>query len=188
MQPSRRILVTTSRNPTPRIRAFSNELGRMIFNAVRVNRGKMSVDEIAEKAVELQAENVIVVDRWQGGPGEIRMFTVAESGLIPVDPVIHVGGIRLQREFVNVARAKPAVSVSTAQPESGEVRRLAEAFSSFLSIPILSIKDASDAGQCSIRVMSSRDGRVAVTFMAEPEHVEVGPSIRISALEWKVSK
>jgi len=53
---------------------------RVIPSIVMVIRGKMSADEVAEKALELDVARV-VVGRWHGGPGEIKFFRVDESGL-----------------------------------------------------------------------------------------------------------
>ena len=68
------ILLTTSRRPTGRMRAFCRDLANSIPDVVRVNRGKMSQDGVAEKAIELEANRVILVDRWHGGPGKINLF------------------------------------------------------------------------------------------------------------------
>ena len=69
------ILLTTSRRPTERIRTLCRELAHVIPNAVRVNRGKLSLDGVAERALEFGADHVIIIDRWKGGPGEIQFFS-----------------------------------------------------------------------------------------------------------------
>ncbi|MFQ5836261.1 MAG: Brix domain containing protein, partial [Candidatus Bathyarchaeia archaeon] len=92
-------LLTTSRRPTPRIRTFCRDLARSIPNVVRVNRGKLSLDGIAEKALEFNADRVVIVDRWKGGPGKIEFFKIGQEGLVPVPPIMYVASIKLQREF-----------------------------------------------------------------------------------------
>ena len=79
------ILLTTSRRPTGRIRTFCRDLSNSIPDVVRVNRGKMSLDGVAEKAIEVEADHIIVVDRWHGGPGKINLFQLS-TGLKPVPP------------------------------------------------------------------------------------------------------
>ena len=74
------ILLTTSRRPTGRIRTFCRDLANSLPNVVRVNRGKMSLDGLAEKAIELEADKVVVVDRWHGGPGKFNLFYISNLG------------------------------------------------------------------------------------------------------------
>jgi len=92
------IIITTSRRPTRRIRTFCNDLARCIPNSMRINRGKLSREGLAEKAYELEADRVIIVDRWKGGPGKIELFNVREA-LVGVPPLIYIRGIKLQREM-----------------------------------------------------------------------------------------
>jgi len=184
MVSSRKILLTTSRNPTPRIRTFCNDLARVIPSIVRVNRGKMSVDEVAEETLEHDADSVVIVDRWHGGPSSIKFFHLGESGLVLIPPIIHVADIRLRREF-SVSKVKPARSlVLLASKNSEEVSRTAEAFSKFFSVPILSMEEAFKAGSTLLRLARDKANRIVITFMVEPNHVEVGPRITVSSVKW----
>jgi len=184
MVSSRKILLTTSRDPTPRIRTFCKDLMRAIPSVVSVNRGKMSVDEVAEKALEHDADHVAIVDRWHGGPSALKFFRVGQSGLVLTSPVIHVAGIRLQREF-GVPKVKPAHSMVLLESEnSGEMLRLMETFSSFFSVPILSMDEAAKAGPTLMCFSRDKARGIVITFMVEPGHVEVGPRISVSRVEW----
>lgn len=184
MASSRKILLTTSRNPSPKIRTFCNDLARVLAGVVRVNRGKMSIDKLTEKALEQDAEKVVVVDRWQGGLGAIRFFRVEESCLTLVPPVIHVSGIRLSRELGGV-RLKYAVSLIVPPPETSlEASRLAEVLSEFFNLPARSMGKPFEAGQTIMTVSRDRAGRIVVTFVSGRERVEIGPRINISSMEW----
>lgn len=55
------ILLTTSRRPTKRIRKFCHDVERSIPDVIRINRGKLNLDGIAEKALELNADRVIII-------------------------------------------------------------------------------------------------------------------------------
>ncbi len=81
------ILLTTSRRPRGRIRTFCRDLGRLILNTVRINRGKLSLEGIAERTSTFHADRGIIVDRWSGGPGKIELFQTGPQGLIPVSPL-----------------------------------------------------------------------------------------------------
>jgi len=62
--------------------------------------------------------------------------------------------------------------------------RVAEAFSKFFSVPILSMDEAVKAGPTLMCLMRDKANRIAITFMVEPNHVEVGPRITVSSVEW----
>jgi len=179
-----KILLTTSRDPTPRIRAFCHDLAEAMPNVAYVNRGKMNNDEIAEKALEHDATRVIVVDRWQGGPGVLRLFEVGESGLVSTPPVIHIAGIKLQKD-IGTSRVKPAASIIAAKHDRfDDSVRLGSAISSFFGISIIETKDVVKTGSTILSISSDKSGRIAMTFMHEPDHREVGPRILISRVKW----
>ncbi len=184
MVSSGKILLTTSRNPTPRIRTFCADLSHALLDVVRVNRGKMSMDEVAEKALEHQADRVVISDRRHGGPGTLKFFRVDESGLVSIPPLIHIAGIRLRREF-SVSSVKPALSlVLTASQTSSEVLRVEEALSRFFSIPIVPMDEAVKTGSTQMCLLRDKSGRITITFTVEPRYIEVGPQIIVSSVEW----
>ncbi len=179
-----KILLTTSRNPTPRIRAFCHDLAAVMPNLAYVNRGKMSNDEVAEKALEHDADRVVIVDRWQGGPGVLRLFEVGESALVSTSPVIRVAGIKLQRDL-GASCVKPASSIVAAKhDEFDDSIRLGNALSGFFGISMLETKGMVKTGSTILSISSDKSGRIVMTFMQEPDHREVGPHILISRVEW----
>jgi len=183
MVSSRKILLTTSRNPTPRIRTLCNDLARVLPNVVRISRGKMNTDEVAERALEHDAERVVIIDRWHGGPGEIKVFRINKSGLVSTSPIIRIAGIKLQREFA-VSKVKPARSIVSLAPNNSEkVSSLAEIFSKLFGLPVLSMGEAVKAGSTLMAISHEMGNKVAITFMVEHKH-EVGPRIVVSTVEW----
>jgi len=182
------ILLTTSRRPTRRIRTLCHDLARSIPNVVRINRGKLSLDGIAEKALELNADRVIVVDRWKGGPGKIELFRVEPAGLTPVIPLMYVAGIRLQREFEAKTKAVRSLAVTTAPENPPEITKIAENLSNFLNFPLSSIDEAASKYQASMHVLRNASGRIQITFMLLPQMVEIGPRITISRVVWENQK
>ncbi|KPV64305.1 MAG: putative Brix domain-containing ribosomal biogenesis protein [Candidatus Bathyarchaeota archaeon BA2] len=179
------ILLTTSRRPTRRIRTLCHDLARSIPNVVRINRGKLNLDGIAERALELKADRVIVVDRWKGGPGKINLFRVEAAGLTSVHPLMYVAGIRLQREIEAEAKAVRSLVVTTAPKNSPEVTKIAENLSNFLNFPLSSIDEAASKYQASMHVSHNASGRIQITFMLLPQMVETGPRIIISRVVWE---
>jgi len=181
------ILLTTSRQPTERIRTLCRELVRVIPNALRVNRGKLSLDGVTEKALEFGANRIIIIDRWKGGPGKIQFFHAGSEGLIPVPPTIYVSGARLQREFKSrVGKIRPLTL--TASSEGSQTGKLAEALSNFLEVPKSTEERVSSVYQASIHVSSDASGSVQITFRLLPEGVEVGPRITLSHVVWEIQR
>jgi len=176
-----KILLTTSRNPTSRIRTFCNNLTRVMPSIVRVNRGKMSIGEVAEKALEYGADRVVIVDRWQGGPGKIEFFHVGSSGLVHVPPILYVAGIRLQREFAPT-KLKRVHSLVITQSVHNSVQ-IVDSLAKFFSLPILLEKEALSKYQVTMRISHDATGRVQITFMQLPQKVEIGPRITLCRVE-----
>ena len=183
------ILLTTSRNPTRNIRTFCHDLTRSIPNIVRINRGKLSLTEVAEKALENNANKVIIVDRWKGGPGKLRFFNVNSTGLNAVPPLIYVSGIRLQRTF-RKANFKPVRSLVVTLPseEFNQTSKIAGFLSDFLHVPMLCMEKASLHHQAAILVSRDSAQRIQLTFLLLPEKVEIGPRITVSHVIWEIPK
>jgi len=152
---------------------------------VRINRGKLSLDGIAEKALELNADRVIVVDRWKGGPGKIELFRVEPAGLTHVPPLMNVAGIRLQREFETETKTVRSLAVTTAPENPPEITKIAENLSNFLNFPMSSIDGAASRFQASVHVSYNASGRIQITFLLLPQMVEIGPRITISSVVWE---
>jgi U3 small nucleolar ribonucleoprotein protein IMP4 len=180
------ILLTTSRRPTRRIRTFCHDFVRSVPNVVQINRGKLNLDGIAERAVELNANRIVVIDRWKAGPGKVKLFRIEQTGLVPVPPLMYVAGVRLRREFE--AKTKQVRSlVVTMEPENPtETVRTAEQLSDFFNLPRLSIDEAATRYQVSMHVSLDGSRRTQITFMFLPQMVEIGPRITLSKLVWEV--
>jgi len=186
MVSSHKILLTTSRNPTPKIRSFCNDLTKVIPNVVRVNRGKMSIEEVAEKTLEQGADRAFIVDRWQGGPGKIEFFYIDTSGLFPVPLTLYVAGIRLQREFTPTGLKRTRSLVLTSSDAKSQ--EIVDSLSKFFAILVLSEKEALSTYQVAMRVSQDAARRVQITFMLLPQKVEIGPRITLRQMVSERSK
>jgi len=171
------------------MRTFCKDLARPIPGVVRVNRGKLSLDEVAEKALECAAEKVIIVDSWRGGAGKIQLFRIGQDGLVSVPPMIFVSEIRLRREF-GEAKSRRVGSLAVTAPSSSQKRvfEVAEALSSFFSVPFLSIDEAVARCNAAMHLSFDSKGRVQFTFLLLPQNVEIGPRITVSHMDWETAK
>lgn len=63
-----RACVTTSRDPSSRLKQFAKEVKLLVPNAVRINRGNNRVDELVESCRSSEFTDVIVVQETRGEP------------------------------------------------------------------------------------------------------------------------
>jgi len=180
------MLLTTSRRPTERLRAFCRELANSIPDVTRVNRGKMSLDGVAEKAIELEADRVVVVDRWHGGVGKINLFQVSSTGLKPVPPVMLIGKIRLRRELDEGRRGVRSSAITVEPEDSAELTRTAERLSKFFDLPVLPLDEASENHRASMLFSFDSSRYIQITFMLLSRMIEIGPRVILSKLVWDV--
>ncbi len=178
-------MITMSRRPTRIIRTFCNELAATLPGAIRVNRGKMSFEDIAEKAWELGADRVILVNRWKGNPGKICLFKVGEEGLEPFPPLIYIYGIKLRREM-GVRLGKVRSLAVVARPER---TRLGRALAEFLSVPFLGPGEAHEAASepdVLLKIKPDVECYAVMSFFRASDGREVGPRIRVRHLIWEL--
>ena len=182
------ILLTTSRRPTKGIRTFCKDLFHSIPNILRINRGKLSLEGVAAKALELGAEKVVIVDRWKGGPGKIELYHV-DGKLRLIPPLVYLRGVKLRREFQTMPRGRRIKSVAiAASPKlSQDVGRFEKAFSDFFSLPIVSREDEYRGYDAIMQIATNPAGEIVATFRLLPENVEIGPRMRISHLIWDLT-
>lgn len=184
------ILLTTSRRPTKTIRTFCKDLSCTIPNVLRINRGKLSQEGVAEKALKLNAEKVIVVDRWKGGPGKIQLFKISEEGLKLTPPLIYLRGVKLQREFSTMprgARIRHLTILASSNLSNKDILKFENALSEFLNVPLTSIEESPKTHGALMHAKAEKQGFMTVTFNLVPDMVEIGPRMEISRLIWEIS-
>jgi len=180
------ILLTTSRRPTARMRTLCRDLVNSIPDVTRVNRGKMSLDGVAEKAIEVEADQVVVVDRWRGEPGKINLFRISSTGLKPVSPLMLIRGIRLRREFEETTRRARSSAITLEREDSAELTRIAGHLSQYFGLPVLSADEASRKHRASMHFSFDSSQHIQITFMRLQRMVEIGPRVTLSKLVWEV--
>lgn len=147
---------------------------------------------MAEKALELDAEKVIVIGKWRGDLGKIRFFRIGEKGLDVVPPLICVKGVRLRRDFeekVSRERKMKFVAIAASERTSSEVKRLENVLSEFFNIPVFSLKEIYDRKfDAAMHISADLSNRIVITFKLIPDLVEFGPRIRVSHLVWELNR
>ncbi|MCK4477979.1 hypothetical protein KAU88_05585 [Candidatus Bathyarchaeota archaeon] len=185
-----KFLITTSRSPNQALRSFCNDLNRSIPNSIRINRGKSNLDAVAVKALEHEAEKIIMADRWKGGLGKIQLFTLGDAGLVQFHPIIYVKNVRLQKTFRHAqTEAAKSLILQTEAKIPFKAHKLAKALSKFFNIPKLSIDEAPPQNmQASMHISLNPTRRIQITFIDAKQEIEVGPRITVSHLIWKTQK
>jgi rRNA maturation protein Rpf1 len=180
------ILLTTSRRPTGAIRSFCRDFVNSVPDVVRVNRGKMSLDGVAEKAIEFEADRAVVVDRWRGGFGKINLFRIVPTGLKSVPPLMLISGIRLRREFKEGTKRTRSSAITMKPEDSVELIRMAEHMSPYFDLPVLSVDEAVRKYGASMHFSFDSSRRLQITFMRLQRMIEIGPRVTLSKLVWEV--
>jgi rRNA maturation protein Rpf1 len=153
---------------------------------IKLNRGKMSLYEIAEKAAELHAEKIVIIDRWKGGPGRIRFYKIGRNIMSQVRPQIYICGVKFQREFKGFKRVSPVNSLFIDETDDSdrEVKRLKEELSSFFSIPLVNRINAEAKYSVAMHFSVDVSGHIKISFYSLPGSVEIGPRITVSHVVW----
>mmetsp|Transcript_38087 Transcript_38087/g.92647 ORF Transcript_38087/g.92647 Transcript_38087/m.92647 type:complete len:297 (-) Transcript_38087:487-1377(-) len=63
-----RVCVTTSRDPSSRLKQFAKEIKVLVPNSTRINRGNNRVDELMESCKQSEFTDVVVVQETRGEP------------------------------------------------------------------------------------------------------------------------
>lgn len=63
-----RVCVTTSRDPSSRLKQFAKEIKLLFPNSTRVNRGNSRVDELMESCRQSEFTDVVIVQETRGEP------------------------------------------------------------------------------------------------------------------------
>jgi len=142
----------------------------------------MSLDALAEKAIELNCDYVVVIGRWHGAPGKIVLYKIS-LGLTAVSPLLIIQSLRLRRELNQNSRLKSSV-ITLGHESSSEQQRLAKSLSQFFGLPVQYLGDASRNHRVSLHLSFDSKQRIKMTFILLERMVEIGPRIIFSRLIW----
>lgn len=170
------------------MRTLCREISHTIPFAIRINRGKLSLQGIAEKAIELDAEKIMIIERWKFSVGKIQLFHVKPEGLKNVPPTIYVHNVIFRRnsagETMKGKRIR-SMAIAASLDKNAEVIKLEKVLSDFLALPVFSFEEMVNRKyEAAMQIKTSPQKNLIITFMLLPELVEVGPQIWVSHLVW----
>jgi rRNA maturation protein Rpf1 len=166
------------------MRSLCHDLERVLPNTVHINRGKLSVSETIEKALEKEAERIIIVERWKGGPGRIRFYQTASEATTPL-PLLILGGVKTQIDFGKRRRLSKNLVLAVTDNPSKETGALAQFLSTFLNVPFLKERTLEGQVQAVLRLSTIHAGGTRIQFMSLPTLKEVGPRLMIRRMVWE---
>ncbi|RJX15965.1 hypothetical protein CW703_02965 [Candidatus Bathyarchaeota archaeon] len=174
------VLITSSRRPTRSMRTLMRDLHTVIPRSYRINRGKMSMEELAEVASNLQSNYVLLVTRWKGGPGKIEFYKVWDGELKLVPPTLYLKGIRLQREYPTFWRKLRirCRSLAVVKPEKEELKKLAKEISKILKTPFVDEAEKENY-QVYLKIFEGSGYKAKITFFSTMHKMEIGPALHL---------
>lgn len=117
-----KVLITTSHRPTPNTRRLAKALSRIIPNAIKVSRGKLTFERLVLQSIDLDVDKILVIRNWKGNPRYIDVYLVnyASRSLVKLCTVhvcgyeINLSGLRrlgIKRNYGVCITASDAVKV-----------------------------------------------------------------------------
>lgn len=91
------ILITSSHRPSRRVRSFINDLARTFPKAVRINRGKKSLEELRDLMKLAGYRALIIINTWKANPGRIDVY-VREGDELNEIGSLYISSTKLSRE------------------------------------------------------------------------------------------
>lgn len=174
------ILITSSRRPTQLVRTLCNDLSRTIPDSVRVNRGKMSLGQVAMEALSHEADRIIIVEREKGLPSKILFFFIQKEQLVHFNPVIYIKGVKTQDQIGRKSRYLSGVALTISIKEGNNILKLANALSLFLRLKLVQNPSEIQKFEASLHVSESK---IAVT--SPPKRKEIGPILFLKKVMWQ---
>ncbi len=169
------------------MRSLCHDLERVLPNTVHVNRGKLSVSETVDKALEMEAEKIIMVERWKGGPGRIRFYRTSSEAVIPLALLI-LGGVKTQIDFGGKRRLSRNLVLAVTENPSKETAALAQFLSTFLKVPVGEERTLRGQFNAVLRLSTIYDGETQMQFFSLPTLKEVGPRLMVRRTVWEKAR
>jgi len=136
-----RIALSSSRDPNLRVRQFLNELSIAIPNSIKINRGRMSLDQLVVKAMERNATYIMYITIRRGNPIAIKFIEIdyKNSTYRWLPYIIKLIGVKLIVDMpirrVVKKKAKTAIIVSF------DYHEVVDILSQILNIPVIQTRN-----------------------------------------------
>lgn len=178
------ILICTSRRPTSRIRRFSHDLNRILAKSVYINRGKLNMSGVIESARNINADKVILIERWKGDVGRLRFYYVSSNTFTDTPPLLIIRSVKTQSELGRKKRIGPNIGLVRSKNLNSNNEKLLHFLSHFLQIPLHIEETIKTEYATALSLSSLPEGDLRLTVTSPPLISEVGPRITIRKVVW----
>lgn len=174
----RKVVITTSREPSPRTRSFVKDLCSLASWLVRLNRGKMTFYDIVEEAVSEGSSTLAVIGEMKGNPSIIRLYDLSDAtltGKVLNTYTIILKGVSLSRELGHHGVNLEDVKEILIEPPKEINEESKMAFFALHQLFNSGMKPPEDGKYISINVNTVYN---MIKFRLNPGNQPVGPVIR----------
>lgn len=179
------ILICTSRRPSSRIRRFSHDLNWLIAKSIYINRGKLNITGVIERARTISADKLILVERWKGEVGRLRFYYISSNTFTETPPLLIIRSVKTQSELGRKTRIEPNIRlVISSKNLNDNEEKLLQFLSHFLLIPLHTEKTIKTEYSTALSLNSLPNGDLKLTVTSPPLYNEVGPRITIRKVVW----
>ncbi len=173
-----RAIVTSSHRPSQRIRSFIKDLASTFKEFARINRGKMTLDELAQYMFTYNVDYALIVNAYRGNPGSIDVYVLDESSMALVKVArLWISGVRLSREGRVDQCMFGKVAIDPSRCFKDPCFRLADLLARITSGNI-DVGRSRSSGRVTVM---DRGKQIYIKFMKENGE-ECGPFIKISKI------
>ena len=178
-----RLLITTSRKTSNRVRTFARDLWTVLPNTNRFNRGGQGLSEIAARVRLSGAHAALIISMWKGNPSILSFTSPTEEELAS----IKVEMAMLRREVsTSKKRINGVAGVFVESNSSDKTRSLGDLLAFFLDLELVEVPlldtTTQEPGQSVIWLQDTTSGKILWTHYHSTDGSEIGPRIRVTSL------
>ncbi len=133
------------------------------------------MERIYNKVMEIGMDRLIIIERWRGGPGTIKLYVSPFTS--ETFSTFYIESCKTQDEVGQRRTINEGLIITLEKNASLEVRCLADLFSKFLRIPSVEELPKDTSFKASMHLSSFRGGKVKIAFTMPPMVSETGPTL-----------
>ncbi len=178
-------IVTTSRDPSQRTRSFLKDLTNLAPWLIRVNRGKMTFQELVEAGIDEKAKTLVVIGEKKANPSIMRIYdlSIIDPNNLPLHAyTIFIKGISLSREkWRTTGPLKPGgIMIQAKPPRNDTERNLVLALYKIFGAESYTMIEKPNYLKIIVR---DKPGFLQIDFKYTSPRQYVGPTIRVKEVK-----
>ena len=153
----------------------------MLPESVYISRGKLGMGGLADEALSLGHDRLMLLDRWKGAPGKIMLYTLVPK-VQHRFPIVYLASAATQQEL-DAPRVRTPAKCAVVESSASEIQLLAEALSEFIGTKRLGLTQTGVSINC-MTFGDAKSRAATITFKRLPEQTEIGPRLVVRHLAW----